>query len=379
MNWKKVLLVTLALVLVVGLVACGGKKEAVDDGAAEAPVAEGAALKIAIVTSPSGVDDGSFNQNCYEGIKAFIANNPNSTVTPIQEADMANSVQAVEAIVADYDVIVTPGFQFAGISTVAMANPEKAFILVDSNPADPADPNNFAFSVDNIYAMTFAEQESGFFAGIAAAMETKTGKVAFIGGQSIPPVTNYQLGFESGVNYANKNLGTKAEMVTTSYADPKFGGNYIDDFVDQARGKSVGEAVIAKKADVLFVAAGGAGLGAFTAAKEAKDVWIIGCDVDQFDLGADGDRNVVLTSGLKVMDINVERQLNAIADGTFKGGNYTLQADTDSTGFVSAPGRHQLSDATLAELNKAFEAVKGGTIVPAATFSDFTPKDFPGL
>ena len=40
-------------------------------------------LKIAIVSSPSGVDDGSFNQNNYNGILAFIEENPGATVTPV--------------------------------------------------------------------------------------------------------------------------------------------------------------------------------------------------------------------------------------------------------------------------------------------------------
>lgn len=38
---------------------------------------------------------------------------------------------------------------------------------------------------------------------------------------------------------------------------------------------------------------------------------IIGCDVDQYDDGANGDSNIILTSVLKNMAINVERQLNA--------------------------------------------------------------------
>ena len=54
--------------------------------------------------------------------------------------------------------------------------------------------------------MNFAEQESGFFAGMAAALETKTNKVAVVNGIAYPSNVNYQFGFESGVNYANKGL-----------------------------------------------------------------------------------------------------------------------------------------------------------------------------
>ena len=345
---------------------------------------DGAALKIAIVSSPSGVDDGSFNEDNYNGVLAFIAENPDSTVTPVKETtgDVSACIQTVSDIVADYDVIVCCGFQFAGIGTIAEDNPDVDFILVDSNPTD-AEGNDT--EVDNIYAMTFAEQESGFFAGIAAAMETKTGKVAVVNGIAYPSNVNYQYGFESGVNYANAKLDTNAEIVElpsyagTDVTNANVGGNYVGSFADEATGKVIGNALIDEGSDIIFVAAGASGNGVFTAAKEATDVKVIGCDVDQYDDGANGDSNVILTSVLKVMSMNVEKQLNAIKDGTFKGGNVLLQADTDSTGFVSDADRCQLSDDTISALNDAYELVKDGTIVPAANFNGNTPEDFPGL
>ncbi len=383
---KKILALVLALTLVFALAACGTKTATseTDTPAASAPAAEPTGLKIAIVTSPSGVDDGSFNQTNYEGIQSFIATHPDSTVTAIQEEDMANAVNAVAEIVADYDVIVCPGYQFNGISTIAQENPEKMFILVDANPADPADPSK-EIEVSNIYAMQFGEQESGFFAGIAAAMETKTGKVAVINGQAYPSNVNYQYGFEAGVAYANAKLGTKAECVEiASYASKDVlgndvGGNYIGSFNDPENGKVVGAAIIAQGVDVIFVAAGNSGNGVFTAIKEAKDVKVIGCDVDQYNDGANGDTNIVLTSVLKNIAVNVERQLTAISEGTFKGGNYRLYADTDSTGYVSAEGRQQLSEATLTALADAYELVKSGAIVPPSNFSETTVENFVGL
>jgi basic membrane protein A len=65
------------------------------------------------------------------------------------------------------------------------------------------------------------------------------------------------------------------------------------------------------------------------------------------------------------MDMNVEKQLNAIKDGNFQGGNYLLGADSNSTGFVSEERRHQLSAGTIAKLNEAFEKMKTGEIAPA--------------
>ncbi len=342
------------------------------------------AMKIAIVSSPSGVDDGSFNENNYNGILAFIEKNPSATVTPVREesGDVAAALQAVEDIVADYDVIVCCGFQFAGIGPIAENNPDVDFILVDTFPTN-ADGEETEYP--NIYAMQFKEQESGFCAGLAAALETKTGKVAVVNGIAYPPNVNYQYGFESGVNYANKNLGAKAEAVEiASYAGTdvtgaNVGGNYAGSFSDEATGKIMGEALIGEGVDMIFTAAGATGNGVLTAVKEAKDVYYIGCDVDQYNDGANGSTNVVLTSVLKVMDMNVEKQLGEISNGSFKGGNYLLGADTDSTGFVKEEGRQQLSAETIKALDEAFAKVKSGEIVPAANFNEMTPDNFKGL
>ena len=379
---KKFVAAMLCLLMTASLlVGCGG-------GNAEAPQGgdEATGLKIAIVSSPSGVDDGSFNENNYNGIQAFIAANPGATVTPVREetGDVAAAVQAVADIVADYDAIVCCGFQFAGIGTLAQENPDVSFILVDSNPSD-AEGTELTDGVENIYAMTFKEQESGFAAGVAAALETKTGKVAVVNGIAFPSNVNYQYGFESGVNYANKHYGTNAQCVElasfagTDVTGANVGGNYVGNFSDEATGKQVGEALIGEGVDIIFVAAGASGNGVFTAAKEATDVFCIGCDVDQFDDGVNGDKNIILTSGLKVMGMNVEKQLQAINDGTFKGGNFLLGADTDSTGFVSEEGRHQMSAETVEKVAEAFGKVKAGEVVPAANFNGLTPDAFTGL
>ncbi len=358
----------------------GGDAPAPEQQNSESTTPAEGGLKIAIVSSPSGVDDGSFNQNNYEGIQSFIANHPDASVTAVKEesGDTAAAVQAVADIVADYNVIVCCGFQFAGIGSIAQDNPNVDFILVDSNPTD-SEGNEV--EVANVYAMTFAEQESGFYAGVAAALETQSNKVAVVNGIAYPSNVNYQYGFESGVNYANKNLETSAEIVEiASYAGTdvtgaNVGGNYVGTFADEATGKVVGNALINEGCDILFVAAGGSGNGVFTAAKEAGNVKVIGCDVDQYDDGANGDSNVVLTSVLKVMDKNVEKQLNAVIDGTFEGKNDLLGADTDSTGYVKEEGRQQLSAETITKVDEVYEMVKSGTIIPASNFNGILPED----
>ncbi len=370
---KRTILLLLILSLVSTVAFAGGsQEEATESG-----------LNIAIITSPSGVDDGSFNENNYDGCLAFVANNPGSKVTPLREpsGDGAKIMKLCSDVVADYDVEVCTGFQFGGISTLAMENPETKFILVDVFPADPADPYSTVV-LDNVYAMQFAEEESGFFAGVAAALETKSGKVAVVNGVAYPSNVNYQYGFECGVKYVNVMYIKSVEFVElpslagVDVTGANVGGNYVGSFSDEATGKVVGNNLIEKGVDILFVAAGGSGNGVFTAVKESHGTCqVIGCDVDQWDDGAISGGNIILTSVLKVMSSNVERVLTEINEGTFVGRNVVLHADTDSTGIVFDDGRQQLSESSKVEIQKAYEKVKAGNMVIASNFG-ITPEEF---
>jgi len=338
-------------------------------GVFTAASAESKALKILIVTS-SGIDDGNFNQDCYVGIQNFLADHPDCTVKDVKEADMAALIPTVEQLVGDYDVIVLPGFNFAAVGDIVKANPEKYFLVVDTTIQDS---EGNPVQAENAYTMTYKEQEGGFMAGLAAALTSKSGKVAVVNGIAFPSNTNYQFGFMGGVKYANEKYGTAVECVElpsfagTDIFGNNVGGNYVGDFADPATAKTLAENLIKEGVDVIFAAAGQSGSGVITAVKEAEGIWFIGCDVDEYDNGAKGDGSVVLTSSLKVMHLDVQRQLENIYNGTFEGKDALLGADTDSTGYVSAEGRQQLSEDALAKMAECFELLKNGEIVPATS------------
>ena len=369
---KKLALV-LTLVLITTVMFASGSKES-------ATTEQG--LNIAIITTPSGVDDGSFNEDNYNGILAFIEKNPGAQVTPIREpsGDVAMALKTAADVVADYDVLVCTGFQFAGIGQLAIENPETKFILVDTFPSD-AQGNTL--ELPNVYAMQFAEQESGFFAGVSAALETKSNKVSVLNGVAYPSNVNYQYGFEAGVTYVNSIFNKNVKVIElpsqagTDVTGANVGGNYVGSFADEASGKIISEQLIEQGVDILFVAAGASGNGAFTAAKESNgQLKVIGCDVDQWNDGEYANNNVVLTSVLKKMSLNVERVLTSIQNGTFKGGNMLLKADSDSTGYVKASNRNQLASSTIEKLESAYNEVKSGNIVPPSNFGGFTPDEF---
>ncbi len=341
-------------------------------------------LNVVIITSPNDVHDGGFNEDNYNGVVAFEKENPGTKVTVLKEktGDPAECMKVVENVAADYDAVVCVGFQFSGIPSVAEDNLNVKFILVDTWPADE---NGNEVAAENIYAMRFKEEEGGFLAGIAAALTTKSNKVAVVNGIAFPTNVNYQYGFMSGVNYANKHYGTKAEIVElasysgTDVTGKNVGGNYIGSFIDQANGKIVGQALIREGCDVMFVAAGESGMGVFTAAKESKGVYVIGYDADQFNDGKNGDSNIILTSSLKVMGMNDKRVLKEIADGKFKGGNFLLGVDSGAIGYVKTQGRNQLTDDAIAKIDSALALIKAGKIKPASFTSGTMPDNFEGL
>ena len=359
---KKLIALICAVALAVGLFAVPA-------------MAEGKPFRILIVSS-TGVDDGNFNQDIYSGILAFLADHADCSVRDVKEPDMAELVPTVERLVGDYDVFVCPGFNFGVIGDIVLANPDKYFLVVDSTIVDS---EGTPVSANNVYTMMYKEEESGFMAGVAAALSSKTGKVAEVNGMPFLSNTNYQFGFMGGVKYANEKYGTNVECVEI----PSFsggdgiGGNYVGTFTDPATGKVVAETLIHEGCDVIFAAAGDSGNGALTAVKEADGVWFIGCDTDQYNDGTKGDGNVVLTSALKVMHLDVQRELENIYNGTFVGKDALLGVDTGSTGYVSAEGRQQLSEDALAKMAETYELLAKGAIIPPTTADGVN--DFPGL
>lgn len=376
-NMKKFLSALLVVCLVLSLVvSCSkGNKD------------EGKVLRVAIVTSPSGTDDGNFNYDVHEGVRMFEKVCKDYGYTAVEHRNINEKNMdwetglkpAIENIVTEYDVIVLSGFQFGneGLKTIADANPDVMFMLLDSFVTDA---NFNTLVVPNVYAVQFAEQEGGFMAGMAAALTTKTNKVAVVNGIAYPSNVNYEYGFYSGVNYVNKDKGKSVECIEVpSRRDATFGGNYLGTFTDATVGKTVGDELIRLGVDVVFPAAGGAGNGVFAAAKEKDNVYVIGCDADEWDSGyksGSTGANVVLTSALKVLHKAVMDALIDYSKGQFKGGeNLILDSKGDYTGFIT--GEHcQLSNDDVAYMNSVYAKIKKGEIVPAGQFTSSTYADF---
>ena len=382
---KKLLALLLTGALAVGMLAgCGSSDsstEKKDDAAAEETTEEaedgeeasGEKAEIYVFIKNRG--DLSYWDSMAEGgdrAKADMADKANIYVIETTEDLQANLTAMYEAADAGADLIITASDFKDNLVEIANEYPDLGTVIISENVIDQAENGN-------MYGIDFSVSEAAFLAGIAAADVasqgldgTSAGKtVGFIGGMDETVVIQeFFLGYIQGAKYYDPETKIVYNYVG-AWNDP-----------DTARTQALTQYNDAQ-ADAIFACAGGSGNGVFTAVKEAstadKPVYVIGCDTDQYNDGVNGDSNIILTSALKIMDKNVEKQLNNVKNGTFKGENALLGADTDSTGFVSDPAHCQLSDEAIEKINEAYGLIKDGTVVPASNFGGTTPDDFVGL
>lgn len=345
---RKLSMLTIAAAVSLGLVACGEKSESQD------------LVKIGMMTDSGTIDDRSFNQATWEGIERYQEEHgtiEKQYIRPLGETTADYMQAADDLITAGNKMIVAPGFKFEeAITKLQEQYPEIKFVMIDGEPKTVA---------ENTIAIYFAEHEAGFLAGVAAALQTETGKLGFIGGMKSIAVEKFGYGYVAGVAYANKHLGTNAEVV-----DYLYNGT----FTDVAGGQAQAGSMYDKGIDIIFTAAGRVGNGVITEAKtrtEAGDkVFVIGVDVDQYELGKmSNGESVILTSAIKRVDNASYDKVDEFMKGTFKGGEViTMNAEMSGVGLPEK--NPNLTEATEATAQEILEEIKAGNLVVPSNEED---------
>ncbi|MEC0309262.1 BMP family ABC transporter substrate-binding protein [Paenibacillus lautus] len=365
---KKGVISLISLALSVTMLAgCGDKSASEPNGGAggDAPKAN---FKVGMVTDAGTIDDKSFNQGTYEGIEKANKdfNMEYKYLKPAGQTEADYSKEIVNLYDAGFKFIVTPGFKF---ETAVFKAQEKytdaKFVIIDGSPRPTADADPVV--KENTVSIFFAEQESGFLAGVATALHVKDGQAGFIGGMEIPPVQKFNWGFQQGVAYANENLGTKLVINKENVV-------YQGTFDDTAAGSQLAAQMYDRGVNVIFAAAGGVGVGAINEAKtrvqQGSEVWIVGVDVDQYQDGVyEGDKSVVLTSAVKKIDHAAYDMIKAEMEGKFPGGQ-TLTLDATNDGVGLPEKNPNLSDDVLKQVDEVFGKIKAGEIKVTAEQGD---------
>lgn len=358
MSKKGLLLVILMLALTAVLAGCSGKQDT------KAPAAGN--LMVGMVTDAGTIDDKSFNQGTWEGIvkagKDFGFTpkylRPNGTTEADYDKEIANLHDA------GYSLIITPGFKFENsIFTAQEKYADTKFVLLDGVPHPGNDYSKVKVG-PNTVSINFAEHEAGFVAGVAAALQIKTGEFGFIGGMEIPAVQRFNWGFQQGVAYANANLGTKITLKAENVI-------YQGTFNDVAAGQQLAAQMYDKGVNVVFAAAGGVGVGVINEAvartKAGHPVWVIGVDVDQYAQGyydTDKTKSVILTSAVKCVDEASYDMVKSLKEGTFPGGK-TLTFNAKNNGVGIPATNPNLKEDVISKVKEVFASLQSGKITVA--------------
>lgn len=336
----------IVMLTMVALVACSSDKE-------NQSTATDVKFKVGMMIDSGTIDDKSFNQGTWEAILRYTDDHKGvkgQYVQPSGETTSDYLSAADNLMMAGNEIIIAPGYKFEeAITELQTANPETSFVILDGQPSTMA---------DNTLSIYFAEEQGGFLAGMAAALQSKTGKVGFIGGVKIPAVERFGWGFVAGVAYANEVYETNVEVVDYQYQGT---------FNDVQGGQMMAGGMYDKGIDIIFSAAAAVGNGVINEAKarteSGEHVYVIGVDVDQYEEGLMNDgKSVILTSAIKRIDNAVYDALKAYGEGKFPGGQIiSMDASMDGVGLPE--NNPNLTVETQEKVDEALAKIKDGHIV----------------
>ena len=271
--------------------------------------------ELALVTDLGTIDDKSFNQGAWEGLKKYAEENSIAyKYYQPQEGTTDSYLETIGlAIEGGAKLVVCPGFLFEEPIYLAQDKyPDVHFILLDGEPHD-ADYNYK--TNDNVMPILFQEDQAGFLAGYAVVKDGYT-KLGFMGGMAVPAVIRFGYGFVQGAEFAAEEDGVTG--VEVMY-------NYTGGFAATPEAQSMAASWYQNGTEVIFGCGGAVGNSVMAAAQE-KNAKVIGVDVDQsanIDTYGEG---MCVTSAMKGLAETVEHMLGEVVAGNFA--NYGGQVET---------------------------------------------------
>lgn len=313
-----------------------------------------AAFTVAMVTDVGGVDDKSFNQSAWEGLQAFGKENGlkegKGGYTYLQSTSDADYSTNLNTLARQgFNLVYGIGFlMHKAVEDIAKQQPDSHFAIIDDEVKQP-----------NVASVLFKEQEASFLAGVAAALQTKSNHVGFIGGMKIPVIERFEAGFLAGVKAAKP--------------DVKVDVQYSGAFDKAELGQTISAKMYSSGADVVFHAAGATGNGLFKEAVDLKkkdpkrEIWAIGVDRDQNDMGPD----VVLTSAMKRVDVAVQDLSTKAKNGDFPGGQTTVYGlHEDGVGLAPINSNADKKADIEAAVKDWMDKIKSGAVKVPSTLEE---------
>ena len=315
--------------------------------AASGAAAPQATFKAGLVSDVGRFNDKGFNQNQLTGMKkaAKVLKIQYRAVESRSAGDYLPNMASLAR--SGYNIVISAGFLLADATEdVADQFPNTKFAITDMSVA------GFKRKHANIEGLTYATQQNSYLIGclaahVAAARGNKN--ISVVGGVKIPPVDTFLAGYKAGAQRCVP--GTTVQI------------GYSQDFIDQAKCKSIAQNQLDAGSQVVFGVAGPCGLGALDAAKEAGR-WAVGVDVDQSYLGPH-----ILTSAVKRVDTGIFLAVKGAKSGKgYKGGgNLVFNLKNGGVALGKFSKKAKLKKAWLTQINTLKKQIISGKIKPPLT------------
>ncbi|RAY15061.1 BMP family ABC transporter substrate-binding protein [Actinomadura craniellae] len=334
--------------LALSAAACGGDKVESGDGGGDKKT-----VKVGLAFDIGGRGDQSFNDAAAAGLdraKTELNIQTEEISAKPDEPDADKEARLKLLANRGYNPIIGVGFAYTNpVTKVSKEFPNVKFLVVDADQCKVEGAN--------VLGACFSEEQGSFLVGAAAALKSTTGTIGFIGGVNVPLIKKFEAGFAAGAKAAKPDIKILPAKYLTQ--PPNFDG-----FKNPALGTDAAKGMLDKNADVVYHAAGGAGIGVINTMGGAKK-FAIGVDSDQYNQPAlSGVKEFILTSMIKRVDLAVFDFVKSTSDGTFKAGTKAYNLTNDGVGYSTSGGK---VDDIKAKLD-AFKAdiASGKITVPTA-------------
>lgn len=253
------------------------------------------AFKVALLL-PGPIDDASWSQAGYAGLLDIERELGAQTAyrASLIDAEIEGAFRAYAE--QGFDLVIGHGSQFyPAAEAVAGSFPRTKFAVV----------GNFPGNNRNLGTVSFRDGENSYLAGVVAALKSKTGRIAYIGGVENDAQREATTLIERGARAINPNATLSV--------------SWVQSWTDQVTAEQLAAAQVTDGADVLIQNADSAGKGVFAAAQRAG-VYAIGWAQDQHHLA----RGTVLTSAIQRVPVLLLKAASLVRLGRWEGKRYAF-------------------------------------------------------
>ena len=170
------------------------------------PSAQASSPVICLAYDTGGPGDSSFNDAAQAGLKVAAKKMQFTLETTVTSGDAKDRIDRVTALVKkDCTIVIAVGTGYAAtLKELSIVFPETQFAILNDATVDAL----------NVTSIVFADVQGAYLAGYAAALASKSGKVAMVGYTSQKDL--FDRGFAPGAKAARKSIVTTIKYVSSS-------------------------------------------------------------------------------------------------------------------------------------------------------------------